>query len=86
LLELLITADIVFLKAFKADEAGNLVYRNRYVILNPIMTVAVDKAIANIEEIVEIEQDNHLFYQSVSGGFPYLRSSRFRTRNGVIER
>jgi len=54
LLELPLRADIALLKAYKADRAGNLVYRQSARNFNPIMALAADMVIAEVEEIVEV--------------------------------
>jgi acetate CoA/acetoacetate CoA-transferase alpha subunit len=54
LLELPLRGDFALLKAFKADKAGNLVYRQSARNFNPIMALAADMVIAEVEEIVEV--------------------------------
>ncbi len=54
LLELPLRADFALLKAYKADKAGNLVYRQSARNFNPIMALAADMVIAEVEEIVEV--------------------------------
>lgn len=53
LLELPLRADFALIKAFRADTAGNLVYRGASRNFNAIMATAADKVIAEVEEIVE---------------------------------
>jgi 3-oxoacid CoA-transferase A subunit len=57
LLEEAITADFAFLRAWKADEFGNLIYRRAQRNFNPIMAMAARCAIAEIEEPVVPEGD-----------------------------
>jgi len=60
LLELPLKADIALLKAHKADEKGNLVYRKAARNFNPVMATAADLVIVEAEEIVkagEIDPD-----------------------------
>ena len=54
LLELPIKADIALIKAWKADKYGNLVYRRTSRNFNPVMAMAADFVIVEVEEIVEI--------------------------------
>lgn len=54
LLELPLRADVALLKAYKADKAGNLVYRQSARNFNPIMALAADMVIAEVETIVEV--------------------------------
>ncbi|WP_379134618.1 acetate CoA-transferase subunit alpha [Paenibacillus sp. sgz500958] len=53
LVELPLRADIALLKAHKADKAGNLVYRNSARNFNPLMALAADLVIVEVDEIVE---------------------------------
>ena len=52
LLELPLRADIAFIKAAKADRAGNLVYAGTARNFNPLMATAADLVIAEVEVIV----------------------------------
>ena len=52
LLEKPIKADIALLKAWKADEKGNLIYRYAARNFNPLMAMAADMVIVEAEEIV----------------------------------
>ncbi|MGI9952758.1 3-oxoacid CoA-transferase subunit A [Moorellaceae bacterium AZ2] len=54
LLETPIKADVALLKGYKADKAGNLTYRRAAKNFNPIMALAADLVIAEVDEIVEI--------------------------------
>ena len=53
LLEEGITADFAFIKAWKSDKLGNLVYRKTARNFNPLAAMAGKVAIAEVEEIVE---------------------------------
>ena len=53
-LEHSITADIALIKAYKADKAGNLIYRKTARNFNPLMAMAADLTIVEVEEVVEI--------------------------------
>jgi 3-oxoacid CoA-transferase A subunit len=55
-LERALHADLALVKAYKADKAGNLVYRKTARNFNPMMATAADVTIAEVEEIVEIGQ------------------------------
>ena len=57
-LESAITADYAIIKAFKADKAGNLIFRKTARNFNPIMCKAANVTIVEAEEIVEIGQLN----------------------------
>lgn len=60
LLENAIVADYAFVRAYKADEMGNLIFRGTQRQFNPIMAMAADVAIAEVDEIVkpgEIDPD-----------------------------
>lgn len=53
-LEEALTADLAIVKAYKADKAGNLIYRKTARNFNPMMATAAKVTIAEVEEIVEI--------------------------------
>ena len=54
ILEMPIQADYAFIKAQSADELGNLTYRLAARNFNPIMAMAADTTIAEVEEIVPV--------------------------------
>ena len=54
LLELPLFGDIAFIKAKRADKAGNLVYAKTARNFNPLMAMACAMVVAEVEEIVEI--------------------------------
>ncbi len=54
ILELPLAADYAFIKAYKADELGNLVYRKAARNFNPIMAMAAKTTIAEVDEIVPV--------------------------------
>ena len=54
LLELPLFGDIAFIKAKKADKAGNLVYAKTARNFNPLMAMACAMVVAEAEEIVEV--------------------------------
>jgi acetate CoA/acetoacetate CoA-transferase alpha subunit len=54
LLELPLRAEVALLRAWKADEAGNLIFRLAARNFNPLMAMAADLVIAEAEEIVPV--------------------------------
>ena len=54
LLELPIKADVALVKAYKADKAGNLVFRKAARNFNPLMATAAQIVIVEAQNIVEI--------------------------------
>jgi 3-oxoacid CoA-transferase subunit A len=52
-LELPLKADFAFVKAWKGDRTGNLVYRKTARNFNPVMATAAEVTIAEVEELVE---------------------------------
>ncbi|XP_014481584.1 PREDICTED: succinyl-CoA:3-ketoacid coenzyme A transferase 1, mitochondrial [Dinoponera quadriceps] len=55
-LETAITGDFALVKAWKADTAGNLIFRKSARNFNPVMCKAANVSIVEVEEIVEIGQ------------------------------
>jgi 3-oxoacid CoA-transferase subunit A len=54
ILEEALTADYAFIRAWKADEFGNLVFRRAQRNFNPIMAMAADCTIVEVEQIVKV--------------------------------
>lgn len=54
LLEYALTADFAFVRAYKADKLGNLIYRGTQRQMNPIMAQAAKITIAEVDEMVEV--------------------------------
>ena len=54
LLEMPLFGDVALLKAHKADEAGNLIYRGSTRNFNPLMASAAKLVIAEIDELVPV--------------------------------
>ena len=54
ILEMSLTADVALLKAYKADKAGNLVFRKTARNFNPDCAMAGKFTIAEVEQVVEI--------------------------------
>jgi 3-oxoacid CoA-transferase subunit A len=53
-LERSLVADVGLVKAWKADKAGNLVYRKTARNFNPMVATAARVCVAEVEQIVEI--------------------------------
>ena len=53
ILERALTADFAFVKAWKSDKWGNLVYRKTARNFNPMMATAARITIAEVEQLVE---------------------------------
>lgn len=54
LVERALHADVAFIRAHRADELGNLVYRQAQQNFNPLMATAADLVIAEVDEIVPV--------------------------------
>jgi 3-oxoacid CoA-transferase subunit A len=54
ILEESLTADVALIKAYKADKAGNLIFRKTAQNFNPVCAMAGKITVAEVEEIVEI--------------------------------
>jgi acetate CoA/acetoacetate CoA-transferase alpha subunit len=54
LLETPLRADVAILKAYKADKAGNLVYHRSARNFNPLMALAADLVVVQVEKLVEV--------------------------------
>ena len=61
-LELALRGNFAFIKAWKGDRWGNLIYRKTARNFNPMMATAADYVIAEVEELVELGQlePNHV--------------------------
>ena len=55
-LETALKADVSLVKAWKADHAGNLVFRKTARNFNPVCAMAGKVCVAEVEQIVEIGQ------------------------------
>ncbi|KUO94701.1 CoA transferase subunit A [Ferroacidibacillus organovorans] len=53
-LERSLRADVALIHAYKADAAGNLVYRKSSRNFNPLMAMAADMVIAEVEQVVAV--------------------------------
>jgi 3-oxoadipate CoA-transferase alpha subunit len=54
LLELALKADVALVKAYKGDRMGNLVYHMTARNFNPLMAMAAELTVAEVEEIVDV--------------------------------
>lgn len=93
LLEEAITGDFAFVKCWKADKAGNLVFRKTARNFNPDIAAAAKIVIAEAEEIVEIGEldpdEIHcpgIFIDRVVHGYNYLKPIEKLTllQNGCV--
>ena len=90
ILERALHADFAFVKAWKGDHAGNLIYRMTARNFNPVMAAAARVTIAEVEQLVPPgEIDPHLvhtpgiFVKHLLQGRDYVKAIEKRTvRNG----
>src|SRR3954447_19305036 len=89
-LERPLTADFAFVKAWKGDRVGNLVYRRTARNFNPVMATAATVTIAEVEHLVEpgeIDPDHvirrGIFVRHVLQARNYESGSRSGRRNGA---
>lgn len=85
-LERSLTADFALVKAWKADRAGNLVFRKTARNFNPMMAMAGRITIAEVEELVEVGEidpdhvhTSGLFVQRVVHGAQFEKRIEQRT-------
>jgi 3-oxoacid CoA-transferase subunit A len=85
-LEMPLAADFAFVKAWKGDTAGNLVYRKTARNFNPVMATAATVTIAEVEHLVEaggLEADAvitpGIFVQHIVQGASYEKRIEKRT-------
>jgi len=83
-------ADFAFVKAWKGDRLGNLVYRRTARNFNPVMATAGRVTIAEVEELVEpgaIDPDHvvtpGIFVQHILKGERYEKRIEKRTVRGA---
>jgi 3-oxoacid CoA-transferase subunit A len=89
-LERALHADFAFVKAWKGDSVGNLVYRRTARNFNPVMATAARLTIAEVEQLVEPgEIDPHgvhtpgIYVKKILQGRDYVKAIEKRTvRNG----
>src|SRR5690606_17905520 len=61
IMETALRADIAIIKGYKADKSGNVIYRKAARNFNPIMAMAAEVTVCEVEEIVEdgeLDPDN----------------------------
>ena len=85
-LESPLKADFAFVKAWRGDRAGNLVYRKTARNFNPVMATAAAVTIAEVEHLVEpgeLDPDQvvtpGLFVQHILQGAKYQKRIEKRT-------
>src|SRR5438034_7675102 len=90
LLEHALRADFAFVKAWKGDRWGNLVYRKTARNFNPVMATAARVTIAEVEQLVEpgaIDPDHvvtpGIFVRYIFQGAKYEKRIEKRTIRGV---
>jgi len=86
ILELALTADFSFIKAWKGDTAGNLIFKGTARNFNPLMAMAGKITVAEVEELVEAgELDPNqihtpgIFVQRIFHGEKYEKRIEQRT-------
>jgi 3-oxoacid CoA-transferase subunit A len=85
-LERALRGDFAFIKAWKGDRLGNLLYRKTTRNFNPMMATAADYVIAEVEQLVEpgeLPPDQvhtpGIFVDAIFLGAPYAKSIEKRT-------
>ena len=86
ILESALTADFAFVKAWKGDSAGNLVFKHTARNFNPMMAIAGKITVAEVEELVPLGEldPNHIhtpgiFVQRIFEGTDYEKRIEQRT-------
>jgi len=86
ILELALTADFAFVKAWKGDSAGNLIFKGTARNFNPLMAMAGKITVAEVEELVpagELEPNQihtpGIFVQRIFKGEKYEKRIEQRT-------
>ncbi len=86
ILELALTADFAFVKAWKGDTAGNLIYKGTARNFNPLMAMAGKITVAEVEELVpagELDPNQihtpGIFVQRILQGEKYEKRIEQRT-------
>jgi 3-oxoacid CoA-transferase subunit A len=90
-LERPLTADFAFVKAWKGDRTGNLVYRRTARNFNPVMATAAKMTIAEVEQLVEpgeIDPDHvvtpGIFVRHILQGEQYEKRIEKRTTRQAL--
>ena len=86
ILETALTADFAFVKAWKGDIAGNLIFKGTARNFNPIMAMAGKITVAEVEELVPLGELNPnyihtpgIFVQRIIKGEKYEKRIEQRT-------
>ena len=86
ILESALTADFAFVKAWKGDTAGNLIYKGTARNFNPLMAMAGKITVAEVEELVPAGELNPnqintpgIFIQRILQGEKYEKRIEQRT-------
>ena len=86
ILELALTADFAFVKAWKGDAAGNLIFKGTARNFNPLMAMAGKITVAEVEELVPVGELNPnqihtpgIFVQRILQGENYEKRIEQRT-------
>jgi 3-oxoacid CoA-transferase subunit A len=87
-----LTADFAFVKAWKGDKWGNLVYRKTARNFNPVMATAARVTVAEVEQLVDVGQlepdgihTPAIYVQRIFQGLNYEKPIEKRTvRSRVI--
>lgn len=86
ILELALTADFSFVKAWKGDTAGNLIFKGTARNFNPLMAMAGKITVAEVEELVQVGEldPNHIhtpgiFVQRIFHGKKFEKRIEQRT-------
>jgi 3-oxoacid CoA-transferase subunit A len=89
-LERALRGDFAFVKAWKGDRWGNLVFRKTARNFNPMMATAADYVVAEVEELVEAGQIDPdqvhtpgIFVDAIFQGAPYEKRIEKRTMRGT---
>ena len=89
-LERALRGDFAFVKAWKGDRWGNLVFRKTARNFNPMMATAADYVVAEVEELVETGQLDPdqvhtpgIFVDAIFQGAPYEKRIEKRTMRGT---
>ncbi len=83
-----LTADLAIVKAWKGDVDGNLIYRKTARNFNPMMAMAGEVTVAEVEELVELSDTSAdeihtpgIFVQRIFKGDHFEKRIEFRTVN-----
>ena len=92
ILERALRGDFAFIKAWKGDRWGNLIYRKTARNFNPMMATAAEYVIAEVEELVEPGQlppdqvhTPGIFVDAIFQGDRYVKRIEKRTTRQAIE-